>query len=197
MPGAVHVITEFIGPLNQAMDRWNINNRARVAAFLAQAAHESGELTRLEENLNYSAEALVRLWPRRFTPELAAACARRPEAIANVVYADRMGNGDVTTGDGWTFRGRGVFQLTGRANYGDCSTAITGEADTLLVNPELLTTAAYACDSAGWFWDSRGLSDLADRDGFEEITRKINGGLIGLPDRVMYWKRAIAMLTAP
>lgn len=197
MPRAAPVIASFIGPLNQAMARWGIVTRPRIAAFLAQAAHESAELTRLEENLNYSAEGLMRTWPKRFTPELAAACARKPEAIANVVYSGRMGNGDVGSGDGWLYRGRGIFQLTGRANYRDCSIAIAGDADTLLLNPELLVTPLYACESAGWFWESRGLSDLAERSGFEEITRKINGGLHGLAERVGYWNRAIALLTGP
>lgn len=187
----------WIGPLEQAMANWDIVTRPRVAAFLAQAAHESAELTRLEENLNYSAEGLQRTWPKRFTPDLAQTYARRPEAIANHVYAERMGNGDEASGDGWRYRGRGIFQLTGRANYRDCSIAIAADADTLLVNPELLAAPQYACQSAGWFWASRGLSELAERGGFEEITRKINGGLTGLAERVGYWNRAIAMLSAP
>lgn len=197
MPRAgVDLASAFIGPLNQSMVRWQIATRPRIAAFLAQAAHESGELRHLEENLNYSAEALVRVWPKRFTPEAAQTCAHSPELIANRVYADRLGNGDADSGDGWTFRGRGIFQLTGRSNYGDCSIAISGDADTLIVNPELLTTPEYACESAGWFWNARGLSDLADRGGFEDITRKINGGLNGQPERLAYWNRAIAMLTS-
>jgi putative chitinase len=195
MPRAVNVVTDFIGPLNQAMAKWDIASNARVAAFLAQAAHESAELTHLEENLNYSAEALVRVWPKRFTAEEAAVCARQAEKIANRVYADRLGNGPPESGDGWRYRGRGIFQLTGKANYEACSIAIAGDADTLLLNPELLTAPMYACESAGWFWASRGLSDLADRGGFEEITRKINGGTTGLAERVGYWNRAIAMLS--
>jgi putative chitinase len=187
----------WIAPLEQAMARWEITTRPRIAAFLAQAAHESAELRHLEENLNYSAEALVSTWPSRFTSSLAGEYARKPEAIANYVYADRLGNGDKASGDGWLYRGRGIFQLTGRANYRDCSIAIAGDADTLLTNPEFLTDPDFACQSAGWFWQSRGLSDLAERGGFEEITRKINGGLVGLPERLKYWNRAIAMLSAP
>lgn len=187
----------WIGPLEQAMVRWEINTRPRIAAFLAQAAHESSELRHLEESLNYSADGLVRTWPNRFTAGLAGEYARKPEAIANYVYADRLGNGDKASGDGWLYRGRGIFQLTGRANYRDCSVAIAGDADTLLVNPEFLTDPDFACQSAGWYWSSRGLSDLAERGGFEEITRKINGGLIGLPERLKYWNRAIQMLSAP
>lgn len=191
---AVEVAAEFIGPLNAAMVKWDITTDARIAAFLAQAMHESAEFTRLEENLNYSAEALVRVWPKRFTLEEAQACAHKPELIANRVYADRLGNADAASGEGWLYRGRGLFQITGKDNYRHCSIAIAGDADTLLMNPELLASTQYACESAGWFWNARGLSDLADRGGFEEITRKINGGINGLVDRVAYWHRAIAML---
>src|SRR5258708_5019421 len=113
MPRAADVVASFVGAINQALIRWDIVTDVRIAAFLAQAAHESAELTHLEENLNYPAEALVRMWPKRFTAETAAACARQPEAIANRVYADRLGNGPPESGDGWTYRGRGIFQLTG------------------------------------------------------------------------------------
>lgn len=196
MPGASRVAAEFIGPLNQAFARWDITTSQRIAAFLAQAAHESGELQRLEENLNYSAEALQRVWPRRFNAEDAQACARKPELIANRVYADRLGNGNEASGDGWRYRGRGIFQLTGRKNYRECSIAIAGDADTLLMNPELLATPTYACESAGWYWAVNGLSDLADRGGFDEITRRINGGMNGAGDRLAYWSRATSTLMA-
>lgn len=194
MPRATNAVAAWVGPLNQAMIKWGITNNARIAAFLAQLAHESAELTRLEENLNYSAEALVRVWPTRFTREDAEACARQPERIANRVYANRLGNGDVASGDGWLYRGRGPIQITGKENYRHCSVAIAGDADTLLVNPDFLRAPTYGAESAGWFWASRGLSELADRGGFEEITRKINGGLNGLEDRVAYWNRAIGVL---
>lgn len=194
MPRAQRVVAAFIGPINQAMLRWDIVLDARIAAFLAQAAHESAELTHLEESLNYSADALSRLWPRHFGAQEAQDYARQPEKIANRAYADRMGNGDEASGDGWRYRGRGIFQLTGRANYRDCSIAIAGDADTLLLNPELVAEPDYACESAGWFWQSKGLNELADRGGFEEITRRINGGLNGLEDRVAHWHRAIEML---
>lgn len=197
MPRAGDLVTSFIGPINQAMARWEIVNLARVAPFLAEAAHESGELRHLEESLNYSAEALVCVWPNRFTLESAAAIARNPEAIANAVYANRLGNGPAESGDGYRYRGRGIFQLTGRANYRECSIAIAGDADTLLVNPELLATPEYACESAGWFWKKRGLNELADRGDFEAITKHINGGLIGLADRTAYWRRALVILAYP
>lgn len=197
MPRAAAVIAEFIGPLNQAMVRWKIHTDAAIAAFLAQGAEESEELTLLEEDLNYSAEALLHEWPTRFTRELAIQCAHKPELIANHVYANRLGNGPPESGDGWTYRGRGIFQLTGKDNYRHCSIAIAGDADTLLLNPELLKASVYACESAGWFWDSKGLTELADRGGFEEITRRVTGGLTGQAQRLIYWNRAVSSLAAP
>lgn len=195
MPRARGAIAAFIMPLQQAMARWEIaDSDARVAAFLAQAAHESAELTALEENLNYSAEALVRMWPSRFSPDAAAHYARKPELIANRAYASRLGNGDQASGDGWRYRGRGIFQLTGKANYRAASIAITGDADTLLLNPELVAVPEYACETAGWFWHSRELNVFADVGDFEGLTRKINGGLNGLNERVAYWRRAIEAL---
>ena len=197
MPRAVDVAAAFIGPLNQAMARRDISTPARVSAFLAQIAHESAELTRLEENLNYRAETLQRVWPSRF-PTLVEAelYARNPEKIANFVYGGQLGNGPAESGDGWRYRGRGLLQVTGRANYRACSIAIAGDADTLLLNPELLAAPEYAAESAGWFWNLRGLNVYADRGDFEGITRRINGGLNGLVDRVAYWHRATSMLIA-
>jgi putative chitinase len=196
MPNAGERIARFVGPLNQALAKFDICTPERVAAFLAQVAHESGELAHLEENLNYSAEALLRVWPNRFTSDEAIACARQPERIANRVYADRLGNGPPESGDGWLYRGRGLLQITGRTNYRYCSIAIAGDADTLLLNPERLTWPAYACESAAWFWAARGLNELADRGGFREITYRINGGLNGLKERVAYWDRAIGVSAA-
>lgn len=197
MPRAVDVAAAFVGPLNQAMARRDISTPARIAAFLAQVAHESAELTRLEEYLNYRAETLQKVWPSRFPTLLdAERYARNPERIANFVYGGQLGNGPADSGDGWRYRGRGLLQVTGRANYRACSIAIAGDADTLLLNPELLATPEYAAESAGWFWNLRGLNAYADRGDFEGITRRINGGLNGLVDRVGYWHRATSMLIA-
>lgn len=196
MPNAAAIAGRFVGPLNQAFARWAIDSTERAAAFLAQAAHETGELRHLEENLNYSADRLCAIWPKRF-PSLAEATAyhRNPEKIANRVYGGRLGNGDEKSGDGYLYRGRGIFQLTGRANYRDASIAVAGDADTLLLNPELVAQPEYACETAAWYWDSRACNALADAGDFVAITKKINGGTIGLEDRVMHWKHAIAALS--
>jgi putative chitinase len=185
----------FLGPLQRALDAWEITTPTRVAAFLGQAAHESAELTALEENLNYRAERLVLVWPSRF-PDLAAAAPydRNPEKIANRVYCDRMGNGDEASGDGWRYRGRGIFQLTGRDNYRAASIAIAGKEGDLLEAPELVARPHYAAVAAAWFWHSRACNELADAGDFNAITKKINGGFIGLPERVALWKRAISAL---
>jgi putative chitinase len=194
MPRSARVAPAFVGWLNSAFESWGIDTPDRVAAFLAQAAHESDELQALEENLNYSAEGLLRTWPRRFSPDDAAFYQRQPERIANRAYAHRLGNGDEASGDGWRFRGRGIFQLTGRANYRAASVGVCGDADTLLFNPELVATPPYACETAGWYWHTRGLNRFADRADFEGLTRAINGGTNGLVDRVAHWHRAIEAL---
>lgn len=195
MPQAGERVVAFIGPLNQALARWDITTDARIAPFLAQAAHESLELTRLEESLHYTAGRMMEIWPSRF-PDLASAWPyhRNPERLANKVYADRLGNGNEASGDGWLYRGRGIFQLTGRANYRAASIAVAGDADTLLLNPELAATPEYSCAIAGWFWATRGCNELADNDDFVEITRRINGGVVGLTERVALWHRALTAL---
>jgi putative chitinase len=191
MPRAEDLVDAFIEPLNEAMERWEINTVDRCAAFLAQAARESTELTQLRENLNYSAEALRRVFPKYFTSDaMAQHYEHQPQMIANFVYAGRMGNGDVLSGDGWRNRGAGIFQLTGAKNIGDCSQAVCGNF-LLLDSPDLLVTPQYATQSAGWFWHTNGLSAFADRAAFEEMTRRINGGLNGLKERVAYWHNAI------
>lgn len=174
------------------MPRWEIHTPAREAAFLAQLAHESVELTRVEENLNYSAQALMRTWPNRFpTIQVAQQFHRQPQKIANQVYASRMGNGGSETGDGWMYRGRGPIQLTGRANYKTCGAAIGHDLEHF---PELVLRATIGAEVACWFWYSHGLNDLADQGAFEKITRIINGGLNGQAERVHYWEKAKAVL---
>lgn len=181
---------EFVPAINEAMAWRNINTKARAAAFLAQAAHESGQFRYLVENLNYSAEALRRTWPSRFTEAQALAMQRQPERIANHVYSSRIGNGPESSGDGWRFRGRGIFQLTGRTNYANCSIALYANAATLLAEPELLEKPLPACKSAAWFWQSRGLNELADAGDFRAITQKINGGQHGAQERAAFLYRA-------
>ena len=176
-------IDEFVPALNAAMQEFLINTPVRQAAFLAQTAHESIGYSCLVENLNYSAEALQKTWPARFPKELATLVARQPEKIANIAYANRLGNGNELSGDGWRYRGRGIMQITGRDNYKACGTALGLD---LLVSPQLLEQPLHAFRSAGWFWKSRNLNEFADKDDLRELTRRINGGFNGLDDRIRY-----------
>ncbi|MFV3402887.1 glycoside hydrolase family 19 protein [Pseudomonas sp. NY15463] len=176
LPNARQVAGIFVPAINRAALRWKIDSRVRVAAFLAQIGHESGQLRNLVENLNYSAEALVRTWPSRFTPETAAAYARQPEKIANKVYGGRMGNGTESTGDGWRFKGRGLIQLTGRDNYRAAGQAL---GIPLEDQPELLEQAEHATQSAAWWWAKRGLNELADAGRIRDIGSIINTGQPG------------------
>jgi putative chitinase len=191
LPNAGPVASVFVSALNDAMARFKIEGRLRVAAFLAQVGHESGQLRTLVENLNYSTEGLIRIWPKRFNLVTATSVARKPEQIANIVYASRLGNGPAVTGDGWRYRGRGLIQVTGWVNYQACGSALSVD---LLNKPELLEQPVYAALSAAWFWSSNGLNELADAERFEAITRKVNGGLNGQADRLAIYKRALEFL---
>jgi putative chitinase len=169
--------------LADPMKSSGITTPRRVAAFLGQIAVESFGFTELEENLNYSAGRLEVVWPKRFpagSPNIDR-CARNPEALANAVYCDRMGNGDEASGDGWTYRGRGLIQITGRANY-----EALAKADARAADPDWLTTPAGAAVSACWFWTTRkpSLNLLADNWELTAITRAINGGTEGLEERI-------------
>ncbi|WP_443693149.1 glycoside hydrolase family 19 protein [Pseudomonas protegens] len=179
LPNARPVAGVFVPALNRAMARFKIDSRVRQAAFLSQVGHESGQLRRLVENLNYSAERLQAVWPNRFNAALAAQVARKPEQIANIVYGDRMGN--ALPGDGWKYRGRGLIQLTGANNYRAASAALGLD---LVNHPELVEQPETAALVAGWFWQSNGLNELADSGQFAKITRTINGGLTGQAERV-------------
>ena len=159
--------------------KYGINTSQRQACFIGQCMHESNGFRVLEENLHYSANALMRTWPSRFPDEdTAEKYANNPEKIANKVYGGRMGN--VEDDDGWKYHGRGLIQLTGKDNYANCG---SGMGVDFLSNPDLLATVEYACLSAGWFWNKKGLNDLADTGDYETMTKRINGGLIGLDDR--------------
>ncbi len=164
----------------------------RQAAFIAQCAHESGGFTKKLENLNYSGDRLPVIFPKYFPdPVLARSYHRQPEKIANIVYANRMGNGSTESGDGWKYRGRGFIQLTGKENYTKCGQAIGVD---LIAKPEHLETSKGAVDSAIWYWNSRKLNDLADEGDMLAITKKINGGTHGLSDRMAYYDRALEVL---
>ena len=175
------------GPLTQACTEYDINTPARQAMFVAQCAHESDGFTRLSEDLRYSASRLLAVWPKRFTPALAELMAYNERGIAERVYGGRLGNGIEGTGDGYEFRGRGLFQITGRANYRTCGRALSLDLET---TPELLEVPDFAALSAGWYWDSRGCNELADRDDYAAITRKINGGVNGMDDRLAWLHKA-------
>jgi len=184
-------IAQFVVPLAEACAEWGIDTPVRLAAFLAQIAHESGQLRILAENLNYSAEALWRTFPRHFDVAQATAYARQPERIANRVYAGRMGNGDEASGDGWRYRGCGLIQITGHDNYAACGTALGLD---LLTRPESLEQPVAAARSAAWFWHRHDLNRFADVRDIEVITKRINGGLIGLDDRKACYARACTAL---
>jgi len=194
LPNARPVAGIFLPALNRAMARFRIESPVRVAAFLAQVGHESGQLRNLVEKLNYSAEALVRTWPSRFTAESAAACARQPEKIANIVYSGRMGNN--RPGDGWRYRGRGLIQLTGRANY---VAAGAGLALPLEEKPELLEQPEHAALSAAWWWSTHGLNELADAGRIQDVGSVINTGKPGrvphgAAERKALYDRALKVL---
>jgi putative chitinase len=177
---------KFAQALDEAADRYSITSTLRAAHWLGQLAHESGGFARVVENLNYSADGLMRTWPSRFpTKAIADAYARQPEKIANKVYADRIGNGPEASGDGWRFRGRGLIQLTGKTNYHEASLAIY-EDNRLLDRPELVEMPEAAALTAGWFWHRKGLNALADKNDTLAITKKVNGGTHGLADRELW-----------
>lgn len=195
-------------------EEFHIDTSKRIAAFLAQTAHESGGYKLLQENLNYRAVTLATCWPSRFAElepaeagkkplpkkdakganipnKFALALARQPEQIANVVYSSRMGNGPIESGDGWRYRGRGLKQLTGKDNYTRCGAAIGLD----LVNaPDQLLNMLPAARSAGWFWDSNHCSNFIDKDDFVGLTKRINGGTLGLEDRQKRYNAVLAVM---
>ncbi len=187
------VLDVYAGPLHDVAQYYDMyENPKRAAAFLAQVAHESGGFNFVKENLNYSAKGLMGTFKKYFpTEELAKQYERQPEKIANRVYANRMANGDESSGDGYRFCGRGLIQLTGRANY-------TKFAEDLGISIEetvaYLETPAGAVSSAGWFWDNNNLNQYCDADDFVTLTKRINGGTIGLEDRKHHYHLALQLL---
>ena len=187
---ALGIDSKWEGPLNAAFAKYEINTPLRQAAFIGQCAHESNNFKTLEENLNYRPETLMKVWPSRF-PDLQTAdkYAHNPQLLANKVYAGRLGNNQEN--DGWAFHGRGLVQLTGRENYERCGKAIGAD---LIGQPNLLAEPNYAALSAGWFWNKAGLNALADIKDYEIMTKRINGGLIGLDDRKAKIAKALSIL---
>lgn len=188
---------KWLDAVVQTCQEFEINTLERIAAFIAQTAHESGGYTMLTENLNYKAATLAACWPNRFAvlgsdkkpikengklvpTAVANSIAGKPELIANLVYSARMGNGPAESGEGWKYRGRGLKQLTGKDNYNRCGQALGVD---FVGNPDLLLEPLYAARSAGWFWKTNNLSKFADVEDLEGMTKKINGGLIGIADR--------------
>jgi putative chitinase len=190
----------WVAPLNEAFGKYNINSNMRIAAFLAQVGHESEQFNTLIENLNYSrASRLVKIWPKRFLNEAqASAYVNQKEKLGNFVYANRLGNGDASSGDGFRYRGRGLIQITGRSNYAAVGKVLAIDA---LTQPDLLLAPANAASSAAWFWSSRGLNELADDqtddddlEDFGTITQIINGGKTGLQARLALYNAILAVL---
>ena len=193
-----------------ACQEFGIDTPQRIAGFLSQCAHESGGFERLQENLNYSAEGMAGIWPKRFAVmgpdgkpvkkdgknqpnKFALALHRKPEMIANVVYSSRMGNGPIESGEGWKYRGRGLKQLTGKSNHIECSQGLGVD---LVENPDLLLDPTYAARSAAWFWQKNKCNTFADVGDVEGLTKRINGGLIGIADRKARYQAAERSLSA-
>ena len=185
--------TKWLEPLNETFTKFEINTPARMASFIGQCKHESGNFSHLEENLNYSAVRLNQVFPNRFTLAKAQDCvAKGKAAIAEGMYGKRADLGNTKEGDGGLFFGRGLIQLTGRANYTSFATAI-GKPE-IIENPSLVATPEYACLSAGWFWSTRKLNDLADKGDYDLMTKRINGGTLGLAERKANIQKALTVL---
>jgi putative chitinase len=188
----LHIGPQWVDALNDTFNRFGINSKNQQAAFIGQCGHECGNFKILEENLNYRAANLMKLWPKLFpTLEVANQYGGNPKKIANMVYSSRMGNRDESSGDGYRFRGRGCIQLTGHANYFHAGKALGYD---FVMEPDLVATPKFAALTAGWFWSTHGCNELADRGDWTALTKKINGGVIGLADRVKHTNEALAVL---
>ena len=187
------VLEKYVDPLNKVGEHYELfENEKRIAAFLAQVAHESGGFNAVVENLNYGAKGLMTTFKKYFPNEqIAKEYERKPEKIANRVYANRMKNGPEESGDGYTFRGRGLIQLTGRDNYTRFANAV---GKSLVEAVKFLETPEGAVTSAGWFWDNNKLNIYCDKEDFVGLTKRINGGTIGLEDRKHHYHLALKML---
>ena len=186
-------VAEWYDAISRILPDYEINTVPRVAAFLAQCAHESANFTALKENLNYTAASLTRVWPSRFPPDIAEQYAHNQEMIANRAYCDRMGNGSESSGDGWRYAGKGLIQLTGKDNYTRFAESIETPVEQL---PEYLGTFEGAVQSACWFWETNNLNQYADSGDILNMTKRINGGTIGLDERTQHYQHAIQVLGA-
>jgi len=193
MPNAsAEKVAQYTPALQHYCAKAEVNTKLRLCHLLAQLAHESAELRSSSENLNYSSSALRQIFSRYFpTDAVANQYHRQPERIANRIYASRMGNGTESSGDGWRYRGRGLIQLTGKANYQVCGADLGLD---LVENPEQVSdNPAIAVQTALWFWQTKDLNTLADQDKLEAITKKINGGTHGLAQRTQYLEKAFSL----
>jgi len=177
--------------LEQLLPEYEIDTPQRIAAFIAQCSHESGGFTTLKENLNYRAVTLRKVFPKYFTEAAAEQFAGKAEAIANRVYANRMGNGPEESGDGYRYCGRGLIQLTGKDNYQNFADSLEIDVEEL---PEYLGTFEGAVQSACWFWENNNLNQWADKGDIVTLTKRINGGTIGLEDRIKHYEHALHVL---
>ena len=193
----MHIDPSLADAFNETFDRFGISTPVQQASWIGQCGHECGNFKILEENLMYRAATLLKLFPRTpkrawgFTPEEAAAYERQPQRIANRIYGNRMGNRDEASGDGWRFRGSGFLQLTGHANFYHAGQAL---GEDFVMQPELVRTPKYAAMTAGWFWQTHKLNQYADRQDFLMMTKKINGGTIGLDDRIKHINHALDII---
>lgn len=190
-----HVPDTVIAQLPETIAKFELNTPLRLAHFLAQAGHESGGFKAVNENLNYGAKGLLGIFKKYFpTPEKAALYERKPEKIANLVYGGRMGNGPEASGEGYKFRGRGYIQLTGKDNYKAFDAVV---AESIVDNPDLVATK-YPLLSAAWFFHKNGLHKIADKGATDavvtEVTKRVNGGTIGLADRIKHFKEYHTLL---
>ena len=193
-PRAVNA-DEWVTQLNELLPKYQINTVNRISAFLAQCGHESAGFSVLKENLNYSEKALNLVFPKYFknAGRDASQYARQPEKIANIVYANRMGNGSIESGDGWKYRGRGLIQLTGKDNYIKFSKYINN--DEIVDNPDLVCYCYdYAILSAIWYWDTNNLNQYADAKDIKTMTKRINGGYNGLDERIKLFNKILGVL---
>ena len=193
----MHIDPTLADAFNETFERFGILTPLQQASWIGQCGHECGNFRIMEENLNYRAATLLKLFPRTpkrawgFTPEEAAAYEKQPKRIANRIYGNRMGNRDEASGDGFRFRGSGFLQLTGHSNFYHAGKALGVD---FVMEPELVRTPKYAAQTAGWFWQTHKLNQTADGRDFVAMTKKINGGTIGLDDRIKHINQALAVL---
>jgi putative chitinase len=186
-------IAEWYEALAQLLPDYDISTPQRVAGFIAQCAHESGNFRAIKENLNYQAATLSKVWPSKFPPDIAGQYAHNQEAIANRAYASRMGNGDEASGDGFRYCGRGLIQITGKQNYQAFADSLQMAVEDV---PAYLATFEGAAQSACWFWEANNLNAIADAGDIVTMTKKINGGTLGLDDRTARYNHALQIMGA-